>query len=193
MAKSLPVLLPGAGSGRLRPGNAEKGLMIRFRPRIGRLRRSRFAVSERPSTGIADEQAQTEERTMRRGHLLLALLAAFAFISMGFAHAETADSIMGNKKANSMPKRVEPIRPRLNPNAPINRPRLACVPYACPNGRIRTCRVVQYQGKRLCYCGSPCRSRHDGGTSPRDAGKSGPRAWAETATPRSSITSSSRS
>jgi hypothetical protein len=89
---------------------------------------------------------------MYRGHLLLTLLAAFAFASVGVAHAETADSIMGNKKANSMPKRLEPVRPRLDPNAPVNRPQLACAPYACVSGRVKNCSIVRYHGRRRCHC-----------------------------------------
>ena len=90
---------------------------------------------------------------MPRRHLLLTLLAAFAFVSVGVAHAETADSIMGNKKANSLPKRLEPVRPRLDPNAPVNRPQLACGPsYACESGRVKRCNVFRLHGHRRCRC-----------------------------------------
>lgn len=89
---------------------------------------------------------------MPRRHLSLVLLAAFACVSVGVAHAETADSIMGNKKANSMPKRIEPARPSLDPNAPVNRPQLACAPYACESGRVKRCSVVRPHGVRRCHC-----------------------------------------
>jgi hypothetical protein len=57
---------------------------------------------------------------------------------------------MGNKKANSLP-RSEVNPPRLNPNAPVNRPNIVCVPYTCVNGNAHRCRIT-YLPVRRCTC-----------------------------------------
>ncbi|MEI9901201.1 MAG: hypothetical protein WDN31_14835 [Hyphomicrobium sp.] len=89
--------------------------------------------------------------------LALSLLVAGALPS---ARAETADSMLANQKAReaaAAKKAAEKSDKKLDPNAPVSRPNLACPVSKCVNHRFMRCsrqrghcRCTPASGRRSC-------------------------------------------
>jgi hypothetical protein len=88
---------------------------------------------------------------MFRINAIIALLAAFVAVAgVSFqAGATSPDAVLENNAVAATPL-VQLAATKLDPNAPVSRPKLVCQD-SCVNHRVRSCHLTHH-GARHCLC-----------------------------------------